>query len=144
MSDNKEVDLGTAEICLLIVALYTLVLLIIATQYSTRTIETLGDLVHQLINKIDSHNETVLKDIHALIEAVAGKPLTDDSDDSDDSSENEEKSELQNLFESAVIPSQWTSYSHTRPANDKNDSQDDVSRTTVINPYDKSESPKAS
>lgn len=129
--------MGTAEICLLIVALYTLVLLIIAAQYSTRTIETLGDLVHQLINKIDSHNETVLKDIHALIEAVAGKPLTDDSDDSH---ENEEKSELQNLFESAVIPSQWTSYSHTRPTDDK----DDVSRTTVINPYDKSESSKAS
>ena len=133
--------MGTAEICLLIVALYTLVLLIIAAQYSTRTIETLGDLVHQLINKIDSHNETVLKDIHALIEAVAGKPLTDDSDDSP---ENEEKSELQNLFESAVIPSRWSRYSYTRPANDKNDSQDDVSRTTVINPYDKSESPKAS
>lgn len=130
--------MGTAEICLLIVALYTLVLLIIAAQYSTRTIETLGDLVHQLINKIDSHNETVLKDIHALIEAVAGKPLTDDSP------ENEEESELQNLFESAVIPSRWSRYSYTRPANDKNDSQDDVFKTTVINPYDKSESSKAS
>lgn len=142
--------MGTAEICLLIMALYTLVLLIIAAQYSTRTIETLGDLVHQLIEKIDAHNETILKDVRSLISAITGQPeLSDDksedrSDGKKDTDTSDVESDMQYLYENYGRPTMWTSIKKTyEPVDDSKDNTE-VSKTTVINPYDEHSKTKAS
>lgn len=126
--------MNTAEICLLIMALYTLVLLIIAARYSTRTIETLGELVHQLIDKIDAHNEAMLRDIRVLITTISGKSesVDDDEDKRRAVSKSEVESDMQYLYEN-FKPATWTSIERKyEPVEDK----DEVSKTTVINPYD--------
>ena len=127
-------SVGTAEICLLIMALYTLVLLAIVAQYSTRTIDTLGELVRQLIEKIDSNNETVIKDIRELISATSGHPDSADDEGSSDSESSGDMSGMQFLYENTG-PSTWTRY--TRTYEPVGDSDVDVSKTAVINPYDK-------
>ena len=132
--------MDTAEICLLIMALYTLVLLIIAAKYSTGTIETLGDLVHQLIDKIDSHNETILKDIEALISATAGQPLSEDNE-KEEADKSDVESDMQYLYEN-LSPTTWTSVARYKPVDDKDDTE--VSKTTVMNPYDENNVTKAS
>ena len=132
--------MDTAEICLLIMALYTLVLLIIAAQYSTRTIETLGDLVHQLINKIDSHNETILKDIKVMISAITGQPLSEDNEKKG-SDKPDVESDMQYLYEN-LSPTNWTSVTGYEPIDDKDDTE--VSKTTVMNPYDEKNVTKVS
>ena len=127
--------MGTPEICLLIMALYTLVLLIIAARYSTRTIDTLGELVHQLIEKVDAHNEAVLKDIRVLIAAITGQPdpsVEEDDETGDKVSKVEDG--MQYLYEN-LRPSAWTSYDRTYEPVD--DTEVDILKTTVINPYDK-------
>ena len=139
--------MGTTEICLLIIALYTLILLIIAAQYSTRTIETLGELVHQLINKIDAHNETVLKDTRTLVSAITGQSGLDNSEESSETADNnnpDEKSDLQYLFED-FRPTMYSSKSiRYDTGKSNNDTGTDVSKTTVINPYDEHKTTKAS
>lgn len=127
-------SVGTAEICLLIMALYTLVLLVIAAQYSSRTIDTLGGLVRQLIEKIDSHNETFLKDIRELVSVISGHPDSVEDEGGNDNESSDDVSDMQFLYENTG-PSTWTRY--TRTYEPVGDSDVDVSKTAVINPYDK-------
>lgn len=126
--------MGTSEICLLIMALYTLVLLVIAAWYSTRTVETLGDLVRQLIEKVDAHNETVLMDIKALIAAITGQPDPTIEDEKKEDESSTVEDDMQYLYEN-IRPSTWTSYTRTYEPVD--DTEVDIAKTTVINPYDK-------
>ena len=133
--------MDTAEICLLIMALYTLVLLIIAAKYSTRTIDTLGDLVHQLINKIDAHNETILKDIKVMISAITGQPLSEDNDKGE-AGKSDVESDMQYLYEN-LSPTTWTSVTRRYEPVEENDDAE-VSKTTVMNPYDEKNVTKAS
>ena len=132
--------MDTAEICLLIMVLYTLVLIIIAANYSTRTIETLGDLVHQLINKVDSHNETILKDIEVMISAITGQPLSEDNDKGE-AGKSDVESDMQYLYEN-LRPTNWTSVTRYKPIDDNDDTE--VSKTTVMNPYDEKNVTKSS
>lgn len=140
--------MGTPETCLLIMAIYTLVLLIIAAWYSTKTIDTLGELVHQLINKIDAHNETVLRGIRALIAAITGQPDSseneDDKNEDDKSSSSTVKDDMQYLYEN-LHPSTWTSFTRRYEPVDRDDTDEvDVSKTTVMNPYDEHNVTRAS
>ena len=121
-------------------ALYTLVLLIIAAKYSTGTIETLGDLVHQLIDKIDAHNETALRDIKALISTTAGQPLSEDNE-KEEADKSDVESDMQYLYEN-LSPATWKSVKRYKPVDDRDDTE--VSKTTVMNPYDEKNVTKAS
>ena len=126
--------MGTTEICLLIMALYTLVLLVIVAQYSTRTIDTLGGLVRQLIGKIDPHNEISLDDIRELIPAIPSHYDSADDENSRDDESSDGASNAQFLYENTG-PSTWTSY--TRTYEPIRDNDVDIAKTAVINPYDK-------
>ena len=113
--------MNVSVVCLLIVAVYTLILLLIAAWYSTNTIRTLGDLVRQLIDKIDGLQVTTITDTHE-----------DDTSDEDSSDDNDELNPpLQDLFEDYRSPyaaPRDTWHSYVRHYGPKNEQETDESK----------------